>query len=157
MGSTPASPAIFYFGAFMKKWIGSTLSLLLVLIVILIFGPFHHFKISIGKEEENRIVRTQYGEKREKKGGTDSNKVLILKEFKETVDGWLKSLNERIEREDVTRFEVRFLEILRSILEWVKEKIDSWIESSDDQVPGKKRRDLLRETIQGISPLSELG
>ena len=141
----------------MKKWIGPTLSLLLVLLVILIFGLFHHFKISIGKEEENRIVRTQYVEKEEKRGGTDSNNVLILKQFKEIVDGWLKSLNERIEREDVTRFEVRFLEILRSILEWVKEKIDSWIESSEDQVPGKKRRDLLRETIQEISPLSELG
>ena len=103
------------------------------------------------------MVRTQYGEKGEKKGGTDSNIVLILKEFKETVEGWLKSLNERIEREDITRFEVRFLEILRGILEWVKEKIDSWIESSEDQVPGKKRRDLFRETIQRISPLSRLG
>ena len=103
------------------------------------------------------MVRTQYGEKGEKKGGTDSNILLILKEFKETVEGWLKSLNERIEREDITRFEVRFLEILRSILEWVKEKIDSWIESSEDQVPGKKRRDLFRETIQRISPLSQLG
>jgi len=103
------------------------------------------------------MVRTQYGEKGEKKGGTDSNIVLILKEFKETVEGWLKSLNERIEREDITRFEVRFLEILRSILEWVKEKIDSWIESSEDQVPGKKRRDLFREAIQRISPLSQLG
>ena len=141
----------------MNKWIGPTLSLLVVLLIILISGPFHHFKASVGKEEENGMVRTQYGEKGEKKGGTDSNIVLILKEFKETVEGWLKSLNERIEREDITRFEVRFLEILRSILEWVKEKIDSWIESSEDQVPGKKRRDLLRETIQGISPLSELG
>ena len=103
------------------------------------------------------MVRTQYREKGEKKGGTDSNIVLILKEFKETVEGWLKSLNERIEREDITRFEVRFLEILRSILEWVKEKIDSWIESSEDQLPGKKRRDLFRETIQRISPLSRLG
>jgi hypothetical protein len=141
----------------MNKWIGPTLSLLVVLLIILISGPFHHFKAMVGKEKENGMVRTQYGEKGEKKGGTDSNIVLILKEFKETVEGWLKSLNERIEREDITRFEVRFLEILRSILEWVKEKIDSWIESSEDQVPGKKRRDLFREAIQRISPLSQLG
>jgi hypothetical protein len=55
------------------------------------------------------------------------------------VDGWLKDLNQRIESEDVTRFEVRFLEILRSVLEWVGEKIDAQIESGEKK-PKKKTR-----------------
>ncbi|MBM4341169.1 MAG: hypothetical protein FJ110_16690 [Deltaproteobacteria bacterium] len=63
----------------------------------------------------------------------------LMKQLKSKVDEWLKDLNERIEKEDVTRFEVRFLEILRSVLEWVGEKIDSQIES-DKQKPKKKTK-----------------
>ena len=69
----------------------------------------------------------------EEKEQKDSNRVVILKRIQEALDGWLKSINERIESEDVTKIEVRFLEILRSILEWIKEKIDAKIESSPPQ------------------------
>jgi len=48
------------------------------------------------------------------------------------LDEWLKSINEEIESEDVTRFKVRFLEILRSILEWVRDRLESWLESSGE-------------------------
>ena len=60
---------------------------------------------------------------KKKKGETDPHMLEILKEIQKKLDEWLKSLNERIESEDVTRFEVRFLEILRNMLEWIKEKI----------------------------------
>ena len=54
---------------------------------------------------------------RKEKGETDPHISSDFEErLQEKVDEWLKSLNERIEREDVTRFEVRFLEILRNML-----------------------------------------
>ena len=84
------------------------------------------------KEKGSRILLTQNTEKEEKKE-EDFQYISLLKQIKEKVDGWLKSINERIEREDVTRLEVRFLEILRNILEWVKEKIDSKLESSKEK------------------------
>jgi hypothetical protein len=65
---------------------------------------------------------------------------LVLKEIQKKLDEWLKKLNERIESEDITRFEVRFLEILRNILEWIKEKIDAKIESAEKEKPIKKPR-----------------
>ena len=95
---------------------------------------------------EGQIVFVQDGA--EKKSETGSYYIQLLKQIKEKVDGWLKSLNERIEKEDVTRFEVRFLEILRNILEWVKEKVDSKLESSEEKKPGKQEKGLLRETDQ---------
>ncbi|MGQ9509840.1 MAG: hypothetical protein ACUVTN_10635 [Thermodesulfobacteriota bacterium] len=55
--------------------------------------------------------------------------IQMLKQLKSKIEGWLKSINERIESEDITRFEVRFLEILRSLLEWSRDKIDQWIGS----------------------------
>jgi hypothetical protein len=85
------------------------------------------------KEKESRILLTQNTEQEEEKKEEDSQYIALLKQIKEKVDGWLKSINERIEREDVTRLEVRFLEILRNILEWVKEKIDSKLESSKEK------------------------
>ena len=84
------------------------------------------------KEKGSRILLTQNTEQEEKKE-EDTQYISLLKQIKEKVDGWLKSINERIEREDVTRLEVRFLEILRNILEWVKEKIDSKLESSKEK------------------------
>ncbi len=57
----------------------------------------------------------------------------MLKKLQEILDGWLKDINERIENEDGAKIEVRFLEILRSVLEWIKEKIDAKIESSPPQ------------------------
>ena len=73
----------------------------------------------------------QMDDKEEKE--QDSHLILLLKNIQEALNGWLKSINERIESEDVTKIEVRFLEILRSILEWIKEKIDAKIESSPPQ------------------------
>jgi len=72
-------------------------------------------------------------EDKEEKKEEDSHFILLLKNIQEALNGWLKSINERIESEDVTKIEVRFLEILRSILEWIKEKIDAKIESSPPQ------------------------
>ena len=92
---------------------------------------------------DNRFALAQNPEKEEKKE-EDSQYIALLKQVKEKVDGWLKSINERIEKEDVTRLEVRFLEILRNILEWVKEKIDSKLESLKEKKP--KERGTFRET-----------
>jgi hypothetical protein len=75
--------------------------------------------------------------KEEGRGEQDSHYNQVMKQLRAQVDEWLKDLNQKIESEDVTRFEVRFLEILRSILEWVGEKIDSQIES-EERKPKKK-------------------
>lgn len=69
----------------------------------------------------------------------DSHYIQLMRQLRIKVDGWLKDLNQRIEKEDVTRFEVRFLEILRSFLEWVREKIDAQIEAGE-QKPKKRTR-----------------
>jgi hypothetical protein len=104
---------------------------------------------------EYKIVLTQDTEKEEK---GDTYSIALLKQIREKVDGWLKSLNERIEREDITRFEVRFYEILRDILEWVKEKIDAKIESSEERKPKKKETEgLFRETRQRVFSFLEIG
>ena len=149
MGSTPASPTIVFYGVkWMRKWTGFFLSVLLILVVVSISDSFWNFNLTVPKEangKEPRIILTQVAEKEGKKGETDPHFILILKQVKEKLDAWLKSLNERIESEDVTRFEVRFLEILRSILEWVKEKIDSKIASSEGKKEEKKERELFKE------------
>jgi len=139
----------------MKKPIGP---LLLLFLVMLIASSFYYSEGSMHKREGVRIVPTQDEEGGGRKGGKDSRFVLALKELKEKVDGWLKSLNERIEREDVTRFEVRFLEILRSILEWVKEKIDYQIKSWEEGDPkNHERGGAFRKTYQIVSPSSAKG
>jgi hypothetical protein len=124
----------------MMKWIGSLFSLVCAVVLISFLGPLQHSERYMGKQEEGRIAVTQYRGGEEKKGERDSHMVQILKELKQTVDEWLKSINEEIEREDVTRFKVRFLEILRSILEWVKDRLDSWLESSREDLPEKKEK-----------------
>jgi len=139
----------------MKKWTGFFLSLLLIILLFWNSGLFQDSNKPTDATEKGRIFLIQYKEGGEKKGGTDSHLIQLLKELKGTVDGWLKSLNERIEREDVTRLEVRFLEILRSILEWVKEKIDSHIESSEQEMAEQKERRWLQETRQSVPPFSE--
>ena len=141
----------------MKKWIGPFLSFLLIILLLWNSGLFQHSNKSIDTTEEGLIFLAQYREGGEKKRGTDSHLTQLLKELKGTVDGWLKSLNERIEREDVTQLEIRFLEILRSILEWVKEKIDSQIESSEQEMVEQKERRWLQEIHQSISLFSEIG
>jgi hypothetical protein len=131
----------------MKKWFGLFLSLFLIIALCWISGLFHSPQRSPDIRQEIWIAQTQNQQEPEKKGESDSHLVQVLKELRTTLDGWLKSLNERIEREDITRFEVRFLEILRSILEWIRETINSYIESSEEMAPRKGRRDVFRDAI----------
>ena len=130
----------------MKKWMGLFLSLLLFLI-----GAFFSLKLSIpalndgaepaplkqaiSKENSGSPRRAVFGseEERKGKGGGESHYIQILRILREKLDEWLKSLNERIESEDITRLEVRFLEILRNILEWFKEKIDAKVGPPNQQ------------------------
>jgi hypothetical protein len=140
----------------MKKWIGPLISLFLIFIlgIGLVSGSFSILTKTIPNEtktEGYRIILAQ-GEKEEKKGETDPHFILILKEVQKKLEEWLKSLNERIESEDITRFEVRFLEILRNILEWIKEKVEAKIESSEKEKPiNKEKKGLFREAQQEIS------
>ena len=163
MGSTPASPAILVDMKgvrSMKKWIGPLVSLFLVLALGtgLICDSFPILKKTAPKEtrlEPYRLVPIQDDKE---KGEADPHMIQVLKEIQKKLDGWLKSLNERIESEDVSRFEVRFLEILRNILEWVKEKVDAKIESSEKEKPTKQpTRGLFQETDRQILPLSKMG
>ena len=102
-----------------------------------------------------RVIPIQDGGE---KGEGDPYMLQILKEIQKKLDEWLKSLNETIESEDVSRFKVRFLEIFRNILEWVKEKVDAKIESSEKEKPIKKRqKGLFRETYQEMLPFSKTG
>jgi hypothetical protein len=146
----------------MKKWIGPILSFFLVLIlgIGLISGSFSFLKKEIPhetKKEGYRIILTQ-DEKGEKRGETDPHLILVLKELQKKLDEWLKKLNERIESEDITRFEVRFLEILRNILEWIKEKIEAKIESAEKEKPARKeKKGIFREIRQRDLPFSKMG
>ncbi len=98
------------------------------------------------------MIQSQYAERGEKKGEKDVYTIQLLKDLKQLVDGWLKSINDQIEREDVTRFKVRLLEILRSILEWVKDKIDSYLEPSEEEEKGG-----FRKVHQKVLPFSKIG
>jgi hypothetical protein len=141
----------------MKKWFGFFISLLLILGMILGVSSFSIFKKTMSgetKAERYRIILTQ---DEEKKGETDPHLILVLKEIQKKLDEWLKSLNGRIESEDITRFEVRFLEILRNILEWIKEKVDAKIESSEKGKPIKKERGMFRQTRQETVSFSKMG
>jgi len=119
----------------MKKWIVPLLSSLLVTALLLISSPLNIFKASMangGKEEKRGIFLIQVEGKEEQ---TDPHFTLVLKRLREKLDKWIKSLNDRIENEDITRLEVRFLEILRSTLGWVREKVNAKIESSEKGKP----------------------
>jgi len=139
----------------MKKWIGPFLSFLLILVLISIVGFYQDSQRTTEKKKGGQIVLTQYREGGEKKGEQDTFLIDLLRQLKQILDGWLKSINEEIEDEDVTRFKVRFLEILRSILEWVKEKIDSWLETSEKDM--REKGGSLREIHQKLSASSGLG
>jgi hypothetical protein len=141
----------------MKKWVGLLISLFLILVIGIgsVSDSFSILKKNppqVAKSEGYRVVPIEdEGGKEEE----DPHMVQILKEIQRKLDEWLKSLNETIESEDVSRFKVRFLEILRNILEWVKEKVDAKIESSEKEKPIKKRqKGLFRETHQEMLPLS---
>ncbi len=129
----------------MKKWIGPFLSFLLIAGLFYIYNPLGQTFSKKEELKEPHIIFAQDAEEGEKKGEPDPHFILILKQLSEKLDQWLKSLNEQIESEDITRFKVRFLEILRNILEWLKEKIDAKIESSEEQKPIKKKGGLFRE------------
>jgi hypothetical protein len=138
----------------MKKWMGLFLSLLLVLI-----GTFFSLKLSIplldmraepaslkqaiSKGDQGSPRRAVFGseEERGKRDTKETYYIQILRILRENLDEWLKSLNERIESQDVTRLEVRFLEILRNILEWFKEKIDAKLGPRDAQKTEMRYRD----------------
>jgi hypothetical protein len=133
----------------MKKWIVPSLSLLLIAVLLLISSPFNIFKASMAKgrrEERPKILFIQDEGKEEQ---TDPHLILVLKRLREKLDEWMKSLNDRIESEDITRVEVRFLEILRSILGWVRKKVDTKIESSE--------REKHKETYQRVFSLLKVG
>jgi hypothetical protein len=134
----------------MKRWIIPCLSLLLIAPLILVSSPTYGSKEVVKSpvhrvghpadfpatlDEGAKTIPAIFGrmDDQEKKSQDDSHLILLLKNVREALNGWLKSINERIESEDVTKIEVRFLEMLRSILEWVKEKIDAKIESSQPQ------------------------
>lgn len=143
----------------MKKWIGPIFAVLLVTVLLFLSGPFQIFKSEIRDKDrggKERFLRAQ-GSEEERKEQIDPYMLQVLKKIQEKLDAWLKSLNDRIENEDVTRLEVRFLEILRSILEWVKEKVDAKIESGEKNRERRKERGLFRETHQKYRPLLSSG
>ena len=123
----------------MKKWIGPFVSVLLAIVLVYFIAPFQP---PVQRESANAEIRPipaifgTTGDEDEKKQ-EDSHKIQLLKRTQEVLDEWLKSLNERIESEEITRLEVRFLEVLRSVLEWVKAKVDAEIESSKGQKGGR--------------------
>jgi hypothetical protein len=136
----------------MRKWFGFFLSLFLITVVLLVSDSFNIFS-QRGHEKESQIhqgvlLSQNKSEEMKKKEG-DTHYIAILKILRERLDDWLKSLNDRIESEDITRLEVRFLEILRSLLEWVREKVNAGIEPMGEKKPGKKgRRGIMQETYQ---------
>ena len=133
----------------MEKWIIPSLSLLLISVLLLISYPSNISKPSMtkmGRGAKPGILLIQDEEKKEQ---TDPHLILVLKKLREKLDEWLKSINDRIESENITRLEVRFLEILRSILEWVREKVDAKIESSEKEKP--------KETHQRVIPFFKIG
>jgi hypothetical protein len=133
----------------MKKWIVPLLSFLLIVVLLLISSPFNIFKPSMTKKESKEKPGILLIQDEGKKEQTDPHFILVLKKFREKLDEWLKSLNDRIESEDISHLEVRFLEILRNILEWVREKVDAKIESSEKEKP--------KETHQRVFPVFEVG
>jgi predicted RND superfamily exporter protein len=145
----------------MRKRTG--LFLFILLIALLLSIPFASDTFNTttnrkGNIAKDRIILIQDMEKEEKAGKEDTYSIALLKQIREKVDAWLKSLNEKIEKEDITRFEVRFYEILRNILEWVKEKIDAKIESLEEERPKKKEKEgFFRETHQRVFLLFEIG
>jgi len=133
---------------------GPLLSILLI--VLLFFIPFasNIFK-PISDQNENtgnlRVILTLNTDKEGKGGSEDTYYITVLKQTREKVDEWLKSLNEKIEQEDITHFEVRFYEISRNILEWIGETIDAKVRSSEEKkLKQREKERLLRDTRQGI-------
>ena len=145
----------------MKKWIGFFLSLFLVAVIILAPDSFTILS-QRGPEKESQtnhsVVLSQSRDEEVKKKEGDSYTITILKILRERLDDWLKSLNDRIESEEITRLEVRFLEVLRSLLEWVRDKVNTGIEPLEEKIPGEKGRGrIMQETRQRGAPILKIG
>ncbi len=138
----------------MRKWVGPLLSILFI--VLLLFIPFASNIIKPisdqkGNTGNHRVILTLNTDKEGKEVSEDTYYVTFLKQTREKVDEWLKSLNEKIDQEGITRFEVRFYEISRNILEWVRETIDAKVKSSEEKKLRQREKErLLRDTRQGI-------
>ncbi|MDI7258794.1 MAG: hypothetical protein QME90_02610 [Thermodesulfobacteriota bacterium] len=125
----------------MRKRISCYLPLLLIILLGLILISLYTSEGIFSERMEGKINGIAFAQNMEgegKKGEQDTHFIQLMRQLRTKVDGWLKDLNQRIESEDVTRFEVRFLEILRSILEWVREKIDAQIGTNEERKPEGK-------------------
>jgi hypothetical protein len=145
----------------MRKWVGPILSILIIALLLLIAFASDIFKPVSNKREnirESAIILTLDAEREGKEGKEDTYYITLLRQIDERVDAWLKSLNEKIEKEDITHFEVRFYEILRNILEWVREKINAKIDSSEGQkLRQTEKEGLSREVRQRVFPIFNRG
>jgi len=133
----------------MKKWIAPSLSLLLIALLLLISSPFNTFKASMNAKESGERPGILLPQGEGKKEQVAPHFILVLKRLRKTLDEWQESINDRIENENITDLEVRFLEILRSMLEWVSEKVDAKIESSERGKP--------KQTHQKVFSIPEVG
>ena len=115
------------------------MSILLVVALIYVWGPFESHQETMPEYSGVRKIPAVFGQTEDQEGKKDQDSAFIslLKNLQGVMDGWLKSLNERIESEDITQLEVRFWEILRSMLEWVKEKIDAKVGPSPQKTEGQ--------------------
>ncbi len=144
----------------MKKWFGPFISLFLILILgmSLVYDLFPVVEKASPKESRPEGYRVVSIQNEGGKGEEDPHMLQLLKEIQKKLDEWLKSVNEKIEGEDVSRFKVRFLEIWRNILEWVKEKVDAKIESYEKEKPKKQPvKGPFQETYRGILHFSKMG
>jgi hypothetical protein len=142
----------------MKKWWGLIISFFLLIGMVSFSISPNIFKKTTPRGVKSEGYQTVLVQNEEKKGETDPHLILILKEVQKKLDEWLKKLNERIESEDITRFEIRFLEILRNFLEWIKEKVDAKIESAEKEKPTKReKKGIFREIRQRDLPFSKMG
>ncbi len=144
----------------MKKWIGPLISLFLILVlgIGLVFGSFSNLKQALHEKAKTDGYSVLPVQDEKEKEDADPHLLQILKEVQKKLDEWLRKLNDRIEREDVTRFGVRFLEIIRNILEWVKDKVDAKIESYEKDKPiQKEKRETFRETSREVLRFCKAG
>ena len=144
----------------MKKWIGLLISLLMILILGIAFvsASFSNLRqTSPGKTKTEGYTIIPIQDEKEK-GDADPHMLQVWKEIQKKLDEWLTKLNDRIESEDVTRFGVRFLEMIRNILEWLKEKVDAKVESYEKEKPIRPEKSrTFRETRREDLPFFKMG
>jgi len=142
----------------MKKWVGTLVSFLLVVILGIgfVFGSFSNLEQTSADRTRTEGYFINPAQEEKEEGDADPYMLQIWKEIQKKLDEWLRRLNDRIEKEDVTRFGVRFLEMIRNILEWAKEKVDARIESYEKEKPIRKKG-ILRETRREGLPFSRTG